>query len=190
MTPDAPPCDTGVLSMGVPVLGICYGLQWMTHILGGRVERADRREYGRTELVVKEWFATVRGLPQKLRIWNSHGDHVRALPAGFHVTGETGNAVSAAEDPARKLVRRAISSGSAAHRLRLGNSAQFCFQYLPCASRCGAAQRFIAETVESIRKQVGDGQSDLRSERRSGFGGRCGAGAPRHWRPAHEYFCG
>src|ERR1700684_559431 len=44
----APPCDPGVLSMGLPVLGICYGLQWMTHILGGQVERADRREYGRT----------------------------------------------------------------------------------------------------------------------------------------------
>src|ERR1700687_1160845 len=99
----APPCDPGVLSMGVPVLGICYGLQWMAHVLGGRVERADRREYGRTELVVKNGSALFAGLPNKLRIWNSHGDHVRALPAGFHVTGETGNAVSAAEDPARKF---------------------------------------------------------------------------------------
>jgi GMP synthase (glutamine-hydrolysing) len=50
----APPCDTGILSMGLPVLGICYGLQWMTHNLGGRVERADRREYGRAELLVKD----------------------------------------------------------------------------------------------------------------------------------------
>ena len=59
--PGAPPCDTGVLSMGLPVLGICYGLQWMTHNLGGRVERADRREYGRTELCSEKRLAAFRG---------------------------------------------------------------------------------------------------------------------------------
>ena len=53
----APPCDPAVLAMGVPVLGICYGLQWMAHVLGGRVERAERPEYGRKELQVKNGSA-------------------------------------------------------------------------------------------------------------------------------------
>src|SRR5258708_31829887 len=63
----APPCDTGILSMGLPVLGICYGLQWMTHNLGGQLERAERREYGGTELLVNEGPARVEGLPERLR---------------------------------------------------------------------------------------------------------------------------
>jgi GMP synthase (glutamine-hydrolysing) len=150
----APPCDPGVLSLGVPVLGICYGLQWMTHVLGGHVERADRREYGRTELEVKNGSVLFAGLPQRLRIWNSHGDHVRALPTGFHVTGETGNAVSAAEDPARKLY--AVQFHPEVRHTDCGSEILRNFVFEICHARplwSGAA--FIAETVESIRKQVG-----------------------------------
>jgi GMP synthase (glutamine-hydrolysing) len=155
---DAPPCDPGVLSMGLPVLGICYGLQWMTHILGGRVERADRREYGRTELLVKNGSALFAGLPHKLRIWNSHGDHVRALPAGFHVTGITGSSVSAAEDPARKLY--ALQFHPEVRHTDCGSEILRNFVFDICHARplwSGAV--FIAETVESIRKQVGDGRA-------------------------------
>lgn len=152
---DAPPCDSSVLSLGVPVLGICYGLQWMTHTLGGQVERANRREYGRTELVVKNGSALFAGLPQKLRIWNSHGDHVRSLPVGFHVTGETGSAVSAAEDPARRLY--AVQFHPEVRHTDRGSDMLRNFVFEICHAKplwSGAA--FIAETVESIRRQVGD----------------------------------
>ena len=151
----APPCDAAILSMGLPVLGICYGLQWMTHNLGGRVERADRKEYGRAELLVKDGSALFAGLPKKLRIWNSHGDHVRALPLGFHVTGETGNAVSAAEDPARKLY--AVQFHPEVRHTDFGSEILRNFVFDICHAQplwSGAA--FIAETVESIRKQVGN----------------------------------
>jgi len=154
----APPCDTGILSMGLPVLGICYGLQWMTHNLGGRVERADRREYGRAELLVKDGSPLFAGLPKKLRIWNSHGDHVRALPAGFHVTGETGNAVSAAEDPARKLY--AVQFHPEVRHTDCGSEILRNFVFHICHAQplwSGAA--FIAEAVESIRRQVGDARA-------------------------------
>ena len=184
----APPCDTAVLSLGVPVLGICYGLQWMTHVLGGHVERADRREYGRAELVVKNGSALFAGLPQRLRIWNSHGDHVRALPAGFHVTGETGNAVSAAEDPVRKLY--AVQFHPEVRHTDCGSEILRNFVFKICHARplwSGAA--FIAETVESIRKQVGERKSDLRVERRSGFGRGGRTGAPRHRGSSDERIC-
>jgi len=154
----APRCDTAVLSMGLPVLGICYGLQWMAHTLGGRVERADRREYGRAELVVRDGSPLFAGIPKKLRIWNSHGDHVRALPAGFHVTGETGNAVSAAEDPARQLY--AVQFHPEVRHTDCGSEILRNFVFDICHARplwSGAA--FIAETVESIRKQVGEGHA-------------------------------
>jgi len=154
----APPCDTAVLSMGVPVLGICYGLQWMTHVLGGQVERADRREYGRTELVVKNGSALFAGLPGKLRIWNSHGDHVRALPAGFHVTGETGNAVSAAEDPVRKLY--AVQFHPEVRHTDSGSEILKNFVFKICGAKpLWNGSAFIAETVEAIRKQVGDSRA-------------------------------
>ena len=74
------PCDPGVLTMGLPVPGICYGLGsgWRT-CWADAVERADRREYGRTELdFLKNASALFAGLPAKLRIWNSHGDHACA----------------------------------------------------------------------------------------------------------------
>ncbi len=154
----APACDPGVLSLGVPVLGICYGLQWMTHTLGGSVERADRREYGRTELVLKNGSALFAGLPQKLKIWNSHGDHVRALPVGFRVTGETGNAVSAAEDPDRRLY--AVQFHPEVRHTDSGTEILRNFVFQICQARplwSGAA--FIAETVESIRRQVGSARA-------------------------------
>jgi GMP synthase (glutamine-hydrolysing) len=154
----APRCDPGVLSLGVPVLGICYGLQWMAHVLGGRVERADRREYGRKELDVKNGSALFAGLPRRFRTWNSHGDHVRALPSGFHVTGETENALSAAEDPVRKLY--AVQFHPEVRHTDCGSEILRNFVFEICHARplwSGAA--FIAETVEAIRKQVGEARA-------------------------------
>jgi len=95
---NAPKCDPQVLAMGVPVLGICYGLQWITHTLGGKVTPAEHREYGPMQLEINDASGLLMGLPEKLRVWNSHGDHVLAVPDGFRVTGRTDNAISAVED--------------------------------------------------------------------------------------------
>src|SRR5229473_4032495 len=78
---DAPKCDPKILTMGLPVLGICYGMQWITHALGGKVERAERREYGSAQLTIENERGTgesllFAGAPSSLRVWNSHGDHV------------------------------------------------------------------------------------------------------------------
>ncbi|MGH7361306.1 MAG: glutamine-hydrolyzing GMP synthase, partial [Candidatus Methylomirabilales bacterium] len=100
---EAPFCDPKVLELGPPVLGICYGLQWIAHQLGGKVEPADRREYGPAELSLENNSALFTGLPPRLKIWNSHGDHIAALPPGFRVAGTTSNAISAAENPERRL---------------------------------------------------------------------------------------
>src|SRR5260370_17615719 len=84
----APKCDPKVLALGIPVLGICYGMQWITHTLGGKVEKAERREYGRAQLSVEDskeqgGSHLFKRVPASLRVWNSHGDHVRTLPEGF-----------------------------------------------------------------------------------------------------------
>src|ERR1700751_5293219 len=100
---DAPVCNAKVLQLGVPVLGICYGMQWLAHTLGGKVVRAKAREYGPAHLDIEGHASTLfSGLPGKLKIWNSHGDHVVDLPEGFHVTGRTDNAVAAIENASRR----------------------------------------------------------------------------------------
>src|SRR5258708_37234116 len=74
--PQAPKCDVNVLALGIPVLGICYGMQWLTHHLGGKVEPAERREYGSAGLNIENTapkYELFAGFPNSRRIWNSHG---------------------------------------------------------------------------------------------------------------------
>lgn len=82
----APLCSPQVLDLGVPVLGICYGMQWLAHALGGKVAPAARREYGPAQLDVTKSSPLFEGLPNRLKVWESHGDHVLAPPEGFEIT--------------------------------------------------------------------------------------------------------
>jgi GMP synthase (glutamine-hydrolysing) len=157
---EAPVCDPAVLDLGVPVLGICYGLQWLAHTLGGKVERAERREYGPAKLDVagaegngcSPLFA---GLPATFQVWNSHGDHVVALPAGFRVTARTSNAVAAAEDPARGVY--AVQFHPEVRHTDRGTEILRNFVFEVCRARPNWDRAgFIAETVENVRRRVGN----------------------------------
>jgi len=100
----APQIDPAIFSLGVPVLGICYGLMLMAHHLGGRVVSTGRREYGAGVLHIRNGAELLGGLGEQLDVWNSHGDEVTALPKGFRVAGTTdGCDFAAVEDPQRKL---------------------------------------------------------------------------------------
>jgi GMP synthase (glutamine-hydrolysing) len=161
--PEAPKCDPKLLALGVPVLGICYGMQWITHTLGGKVERADRREYGRAELNIEptgkgadslgpsELF---NGVAASLRVWNSHGDHVMQLPSGFRTVGRTANAVAAVEDPARKIY--AVEFHPEVNHTEQGTEILRNFLFRVChAEKKWSGAAFIEETVEAIREKVG-----------------------------------
>jgi GMP synthase (glutamine-hydrolysing) len=87
----SPKCDPAILTGRRPVLGICYGMQLMSLLLGGKVERGKAREYGRAELVLKEESPLFAGLTGKQTVWMSHGDKVVALPPGYSVIGSTDN---------------------------------------------------------------------------------------------------
>ena len=101
--PGAPVCDERVLRMNIPVLGVCYGLQWISRTLGGRVEPARRREYGFAQLEIYPSTGLLKGIPSPLRVWNSHGDHVAEVPPGFEITGKTENAIAAIENPQARI---------------------------------------------------------------------------------------
>ena len=92
----APIPDRGIFELGVPVLGICYGIQLMGHLLGGKVSRSDHREYGHGTLTIRRPGRLFAGLPKKLRVWNSHGDRLIGLPPGFAAIAPPENTVYAA----------------------------------------------------------------------------------------------
>jgi GMP synthase (glutamine-hydrolysing) len=152
--PGAPECNPRVLELGLPVLGICYGMQWISHVLGGRVERAERREYGRAQLDIRNGSPLFAGLPQQMRIWASHGDHVRALPDAFAVTGTTCNAIAAAENSARRIF--AVQFHPEVRHTDHGTDILRNFVFGICGARRNwSGASFIAETVEAVRRRVG-----------------------------------
>ncbi len=100
----APHPDKGVFELGVPILGICYGLQLMGHFLGGKVAKGERREFGHGNLEVFGNSALFKGLPKNLKVWNSHGDKLTRLPEDFHAVARTENSEYAAmEDSKRRF---------------------------------------------------------------------------------------
>ncbi len=92
----APKCDPEIFNLGIPVLGICYGLQLTVMTLGGNVARGNAREYGKAEIEITGESPLQKGLPSTLQVWMSHGDKVTALPDGFIATAKTGNTEFAA----------------------------------------------------------------------------------------------
>ena len=152
---DAPVCDPAVLGQGIPVLGICYGMQWMAKNLGGKVEPAERREYGPAQLCLEKTASDILGgLPGTLKIWASHGDNVLALPEGFHLTGKTANAIASAEDPKRKMY--AVQFHPEVNHTDRGTEILRNFLFRVCqAEPKWSGKAFIEESVEAIKATVG-----------------------------------
>jgi GMP synthase (glutamine-hydrolysing) len=151
--PSAPACDERVLQMGVPVLGVCYGLQWMSKTLGGRVEPAARREYGFAQLEIYPSTTLLKGIESPLRVWNSHGDHVAEVPPGFSITGRTENAISVIENPAEGIYAlefhpevRHTAHGSEILSRFVREVAGIQPNWFP--------RSFIEETVDRVRRDV------------------------------------
>jgi len=151
-----PQIDPEIFSLGIPVLGICYGLMLMAHRLGGKVRFSGRREYGAGMLHIKNGSELFGGLGNQLDVWNSHGDEVTALPKGFRVVGTTeGCDFAAVEDPERKLYGLQFHP-EVAHTPR-GKEILQNFVYHIC--RCAmdwTMGSFIEEACERVREQVGD----------------------------------
>ena len=102
--PDAPHCDPAVYDLGVPVLGICYGMQLTAHLLGGQVEKAKEREYGRVMVRMKERACLLEGMSEKSSCWMSHTWQVSVCPPGFHPIAETDNCpIAAMANEERKI---------------------------------------------------------------------------------------
>jgi GMP synthase (glutamine-hydrolysing) len=156
---DAPVADPGIFDLGLPVLGICYGLQYMAFNLGGKVRPADKREYGHAEVTIEACGSRLfEGLPKTLSVWMSHGDEAEQLPPGFKLTAKSPNAVAAIENAERRMW--AVQFHPEVHHTPLGKDILRNFALNLCGAKpTWTAQHFIDATVDQVRKQVGEGRA-------------------------------
>lgn len=154
----SPRADRGIFDLGIPVLGICYGLQFMIDALDGEVVRSDKREYGFAGLRIRRSDGIFAGIEKETRCWMSHGDTIGKLPPGFRATASTDSTpVAAAENPARQLYGLQFHP-EVVHtpegKKMLGN---FLFRICGC-KRTWTMKTFVGDAVEEIRARVGDGK--------------------------------
>ena len=155
---DAPPTDPRVLQFGVPVLGICYGLQFMVHALGGKVRPADKREYGHATVERIADSELFRGLPKVLAVWMSHGDEAVELPPGFRLIARSPSAVAAIENAETKMW--AVQFHPEVHHTKLGTEILRNFALNICGAKPDwTAQHFIDATIQNVRQTVGKGRA-------------------------------
>ncbi|HCG20696.1 MAG TPA: GMP synthase (glutamine-hydrolyzing), partial [Verrucomicrobia bacterium] len=152
----APGIDPEIFNLGIPVLGVCYGMQLMSQTLGGRVAPGESREYGKTEMTTTPDNVLFAGLPQSFVVWMSHGDRVARIPEGFQVSATSANCPYAAiRDEKRRFY--AIQFHPEVVHTQYGNEiiANFLFKVCGCKADWKLSS-WIDETVEKIKKQVGD----------------------------------
>jgi GMP synthase (glutamine-hydrolysing) len=151
----APRVDRTIFSLGVPVLGICYGMQFMMETLGGKVIGSKKREYGFAELNIKEKNGIFAGLETKTPCWMSHGDSIGQLPEGFIATATTDNTpVAAAHDAARRFYGLQFHPEVAHTKEGKKILANFLFDICRC-EKSWSMKSFIEHAVDDLRVQVG-----------------------------------
>lgn len=150
----SPAVDSAILTLGIPVLGICYGMQFMVHALGGKVAHAEKREYGLAELSIKASDGLFNNVEAQTRCWMSHGDSIVSLPNGFEVTASTPNTSVAATVHREKRFYGLQFHPEVEHtpmgKTMLGN---FLFRICGC-KKSWSMKSFAKEAVEQIRETV------------------------------------
>ena len=154
----APRVEPELFDLGVPMLGICYGMQLMALVEGGEVGAVQIREYGRSDLVVKSHDGLFAGTPDEQKAWMSHGDAVFSVPEGFEVTAETPSVpIIAFEHPGRAF---GVQFHPEVRHTEYGMEIVKNFLYEACGCRPEwTPVNIITDAVERIREQVGDARA-------------------------------
>ncbi|MDP6476650.1 MAG: glutamine-hydrolyzing GMP synthase [Nitrospinaceae bacterium] len=155
---DAVLCDPKLFELGIPVLGICYGMQLITHMLDGKVSPADDREYGRAQLKVKEYSHLLNGVKNNSTVWMSHGDRIDKLPTGFKTTAFTDNSpIAAIENSITKIYGLQFHPEVVHTSEGIKLLDNFIFNICKCVKNWKIDS--LAEfAIENIKTQVGNGQ--------------------------------
>jgi GMP synthase (glutamine-hydrolysing) len=154
----APDLDSRVAALGIPILGICYGMQLMGKVLGGRVRPSAGREFGRAELKVQKEVPLFKDLPPSQQVWMSHGDSIEVPPEGFAITGRTENTPCAAMADTRRALYAIQFHPEVAHTL-YGREIlrNFLFEVCGCHGDWKVAS-MAEEVIAALRRQVGEGE--------------------------------
>ena len=153
---NSPRIDPAVFDLKIPVLGICYGMQFMVSAMGGSVSRSGKREYGFAELLVKKPEGLLEGVGNKITCWMSHGDSIEKLPPGFKITASTDSTRVAAIVNSRKKLYGVQYHPEVAHT-RMGKKMlrNFLFDVCGC-KRSWTMKSFARDTISTVRERVGD----------------------------------
>lgn len=152
---EAPKCGKEIFEMGIPVLGICYGSQLMAQMLGGRVERADKREYGKAEISLKD-SKLFEGIENETVCWMSHTDFIDKVPDGFEVTASTSSCPTAAYENAEKRFYGVQFHPEVNHTPR-GKDMLKNFLYNVCGCKGDwLMSDFAKNAIASLREKIGD----------------------------------
>ena len=153
---NSPRVDIEIFDLGIPILGICYGMQYMVDALGGEVKKAEKREYGLAELRIKDNTDIFYGIKEKTNCWMSHGDTVGSLPMGFSLTASTASTLAAAiENPAKKLYGLQFHP-EVAHTPK-GKTMLKNFMFATCGCRkTWTMKSFIKESVGEVMSLIGE----------------------------------
>ena len=153
---NAPKPDEAIFDLGLPVLGICYGLQLLGLLLGGEVAKSDQREYGRGQLHLIGESTLFKGLPSSFQVWNSHGDKLISLPSGFSAIASTENSAFAAiEDPIRRLYGLQFHPEVFHSQFGMEIIRNFLFEICGLSGDWTMAG-YIDQAIQKIRDVVGD----------------------------------
>ena len=157
--PDSPTYTEELFKLGVPVLGLCYGAQLMSHVLGGKVERAEVREYGKTEVIIDKKDSKVfEGVSPKTICWMSHFDYISKIAPGFEISAHTADCpVAAAENEAEKLYAIQFHP----EVLHTAEGTKMINNFVKNVCGCAGDWKmdaFVEHTVKEIREKVGDGR--------------------------------
>jgi GMP synthase (glutamine-hydrolysing) len=153
---DSPRVDPAIFDLGIPVLGICYGMHFMVDTLGGKVKQASRREYGFAEFTLKGRSRLFTAVDKRSQCWMSHGDSIVDLPKGFSAIGTTDNTPVAAAQNARRKFYGLQFHPEVVHTVK-GSQMIHNFIYTICGcKRSWTMKSFARDTVAQIQKEVGD----------------------------------
>lgn len=152
----APKIDKELYNMGIPVLGICYGMQLTSYLLGGDVEKADKQEFGKAVLNMEKEIPLFKGVPKRSQVWMSHGDHVSKTPEGFDVVGNSDNTEICVMVNESKNIYGVQFHPEVTHS-EYGEKIfeNFVFEIAKC-EKTWTMGNYIEKTVTAIKDKVGD----------------------------------
>ena len=153
---NSPKCDKEIFELGIPVLGICYGMQFMVDALGGEVAKSSKREYGYAELVIRSQEGLFKKIGTKTNSWMSHGDSITKLPRGFKITASTKNTrIAATVHPQKNLY--GVQFHPEVHHTPKGKTMLHNFLFGVCkCKRSWTMKTFAEDSIDQIRKIVGE----------------------------------